>query len=149
MCILEFITLKKMHLLVCISNKLQNARCNDKDINNCFAKCGCPADHVYRNDDNAPKLTDGEENDWHSLKPLQVQCGDSQHVTVQQRFVEFTVSIRCWISGWQDQKKNQKRRWLKKVTLLDAFKGSCVARKYECQSDIKDNIIIRCITLQN
>jgi hypothetical protein len=24
-----------------------------------------------------------------------------------------------------------------------------VARKYECQSDIKDNIIIRCITLQN
>jgi len=44
-------------------------------------------------------------------------------MTVQQRFVEFTVSIRCWTSGWQDQKKNQKSRWLKKVTLLDALKG--------------------------
>ena len=69
------------------------------------------------------KLTDGKENDRHSLKPLQVQSRDSQHMTVQQRFVEFTVSIRCWTSGWQDQKKNQKSRWLKKVTLLDALKG--------------------------
>jgi hypothetical protein len=105
-----------------------------------LAKCGFPADHVYRNDDNEPKLNDDKENDRHSLKILQVQSGDSQHVTVQQRFVEFTVSIRCWTSGWQDQRKNQKRRWPKKVKLLDALKGSRVARKYECQYDIKDSI---------
>ena len=118
-------------------------------IKNCFAKCGFPADHVYRNDDNELKLTDGEENDRHSLKPLQVQSGESQHVTVQQTFVEFTVLIGSWTSGWQDQKKDQKRRWLKEVTLLDALKGPCVARKYECQSDIKDNIIIMCNRLEN
>jgi len=70
-------------------------------------------------------------------------------LTVQQRFVEFTVSIRCWTSGWQDQKKNQKRRWPKKVMLLDALKGSSVTRKYECQSDIKANVIIMCKRLEN
>jgi hypothetical protein len=107
------------------------------------------ADHVYRNGNNELKLTDGEENDQHSLKPLQIQSGDSQHVTVQQRFLEFTVLIRYWTSGWRDQKKYQKRRWPKKVTLLDALKGPCVARKYECPSDIKDNTIIRCNTLEN
>jgi hypothetical protein len=31
MCILEFIKLQKLHLLVCINNKIQYARCNDKD----------------------------------------------------------------------------------------------------------------------
>jgi len=44
--------------------------------------------------------------------------------------------------------KEEAERWPKKVTLLDALKGSCVARKHECQSDIKDNII-RCNTLEN
>jgi len=44
---------------------------------------------------------------------------------------------------------NQKSRWLKKVTLLDALKGSCAARKYECQSDIKANIIIMCNRLED
>jgi len=38
-------------------------------INNCSTKCG----FLVINDNNALKLTEDEENDWHSLQPLGVK----------------------------------------------------------------------------
>jgi hypothetical protein len=40
-------------------------------INNCFAKCGFPVDHVHSSGDNALEVTEDEEKDWHSLQILE------------------------------------------------------------------------------
>jgi hypothetical protein len=45
-------------------------------INNCFVKCGFSVDHASSNDDSAVKLTEDEEDDWHSVQPRGVQFED-------------------------------------------------------------------------
>jgi hypothetical protein len=45
-------------------------------IKNCFVKRGFSIDHVSSNDDSAVKLTEDEEDDWHSLHPPGVQSED-------------------------------------------------------------------------
>jgi hypothetical protein len=45
-------------------------------IKNCVVNCGFSIDHVSSNDDSAVKLTECEEDDWHSLLPLGVQFED-------------------------------------------------------------------------
>jgi 23S rRNA U2552 (ribose-2'-O)-methylase RlmE/FtsJ len=45
-------------------------------INNCFVKCCFLIDHVSSNDGSAVKLTEEEEDDWHSSQPLGVQSED-------------------------------------------------------------------------
>jgi hypothetical protein len=42
-------------------------------IKNCFVKCGFLTDYVSSNGDSAVKLSEGEEDDWHGLQPL--ECG--------------------------------------------------------------------------
>jgi hypothetical protein len=42
-------------------------------MKNCFEKFGFPVDHVYSNHDNGLKLTEDEENEWHSLQRLGVK----------------------------------------------------------------------------
>jgi hypothetical protein len=50
----------------------------------------------FLNDDNAVKLCEDEEDDWHSLQPLGVcSLRTAQHVTVLLRFVESGVLTRC------------------------------------------------------
>jgi hypothetical protein len=43
---------------------------------NCFEKCGFSNYHVSSNDDSAVKLTEDEEDDWHSLQALGMQIDD-------------------------------------------------------------------------
>jgi hypothetical protein len=45
-------------------------------IKNCCVKFGFSTDHVSSNNDSAVKLSEDEENDWHSLQPLGVQSED-------------------------------------------------------------------------
>jgi hypothetical protein len=45
-------------------------------IKNCFVKCGFSNDHISGNDDSAVKLSEGEEDYWHSVQPLGVQFED-------------------------------------------------------------------------
>jgi hypothetical protein len=58
---------------------------------NCFMKRGFLSDHVNSNDDRAVKLSEDEEDGWHSLRT-------TQHVTVLLRSVESGMSIKCWIN---------------------------------------------------
>jgi hypothetical protein len=44
-------------------------------IKNCYVKCGFSND-VSSNNESAVKLTDDEEDDWHSLQPPGVQSED-------------------------------------------------------------------------
>jgi hypothetical protein len=39
-------------------------------VKNCFVNCGFSIDHVSSNDDSAMKLSEDEEDDWHSLQPI-------------------------------------------------------------------------------
>jgi hypothetical protein len=39
-------------------------------------KCGFSIDHASSNDYSAVKLTEDEENEWHSLHPLEMQFED-------------------------------------------------------------------------
>jgi hypothetical protein len=43
---------------------------------NCFMKCGFLIDHVSSNDDSAVKLSEDEEDGWHSLQHLCVESED-------------------------------------------------------------------------
>jgi hypothetical protein len=45
-------------------------------MKNCFLRSGFSLDHVSSNDDSAVKLTENEEDDWHSLQSLGVQSQD-------------------------------------------------------------------------
>jgi hypothetical protein len=42
-------------------------------VKNCFVKCGFSIDHVSSSDDSTVKLTEDEEDDWHSLQHLEEQ----------------------------------------------------------------------------
>jgi hypothetical protein len=63
-------------------------------IKNCFVKCGFSVDHVSRNDDNVMKLSEDEEDDWHSLQPHGVQFEDYTTCDSALGFVESRVSNR-------------------------------------------------------
>jgi hypothetical protein len=39
-------------------------------VKNCFVKRGFSIDHVSSSDDSAVKLSEDEEDDWHSSQPL-------------------------------------------------------------------------------
>jgi hypothetical protein len=57
-------------------------------INNCFVKYGFSTDHVGSISDSAVKLTEDEEDNWHSLQPLGVQSANQvldQHLTRRQK----------------------------------------------------------------
>jgi hypothetical protein len=41
-------------------------------VKKCFVKCGILTDHVSSNDSSSVNLTEVEEDDWHSLQPLEV-----------------------------------------------------------------------------
>jgi hypothetical protein len=45
-------------------------------IKNCFVKCGFSIDHVSSNANSAVKLSEDEEDDWHSSQPPGVQFED-------------------------------------------------------------------------
>jgi hypothetical protein len=45
-------------------------------IRDCIVKCSFSVDHVICNDDSALKLTEDEEDDWHSSQPFGMQFED-------------------------------------------------------------------------
>jgi hypothetical protein len=45
-------------------------------IKNCLVKCGFSIDHVICNHDSPLKLSEDEEDDWHTLQPLPLQFED-------------------------------------------------------------------------
>jgi hypothetical protein len=45
-------------------------------IKNCSVKCGCLINHVSSNGNSAVKLSEDEEDGWHSLQPLRVHSED-------------------------------------------------------------------------
>jgi hypothetical protein len=85
-------------------------------IKNCFANSGFPSNHVSSNN-NALKLTDGEENDWCSLKPFGVRFED---------YATHNSALRPEEKGGGGDK----------ATLLDTVKGLEAARKHKGQRKI-------------
>jgi hypothetical protein len=113
-------------------------------VKNCFVKCGFSNDHVSSNDGSAVKLSEDEEDDWHSLQPLGVQfgsyttCGDSA----------FEV---CGIQSFDHMSEQHLTRPEEeeevaehKAVFLEVLKGLEASRKYMCQFGTKNNIIIIC-----
>jgi hypothetical protein len=61
-----------MCCLHCRSLEVDNTHYNK----NWFEKCDFSIDHVSSSDGSAVKLTEDEEDDWHSLQPVGVQFED-------------------------------------------------------------------------
>jgi hypothetical protein len=106
-------------------------------IKNCFANCGFPSDHVSSNK-NALKLTEGEENDWCSLKPLGVQFEEYATHNSALKYVESTLSTRYLTSSWPGQKMKIKRKKKKEEEkarqVFDTVKGLEAATKLKVQT---------------
>lgn len=98
----------------------------------------CKSDHVYSNKDNALKLIMMNYMTGIVYNVLEYSLRTTQYMTVLSRFVKSTVLSTSWTTS----EKATWRRQSDKVTLLDALKRLEVARKYKCQFDIKDNIVI-------
>jgi hypothetical protein len=61
----------EVRYIVCCAFHSRSLEGDNSTIKKCFAKCDFPVDHVYNNNENALKLTEAEENDWHSLQLLE------------------------------------------------------------------------------
>ena len=105
---------------------------------NCFVKHNLPADHVYSSEDNALKLIEDDENDWHRLQTLGSAAG-LWHVTALLRL----VSPHCWsgVGPEIDQARRQTGRGKRsecekdKVNILDVLTALEVDSKYKGQFD--------------
>lgn len=76
---------------------------------------------------------------------LEYSLKSRQHITVLSRFVKSKVLNTSWTTSEQATWRRQSD----KVTFLDALKRLEVARKYMCQSDIKDNTVTMCNKIEN
>jgi hypothetical protein len=117
-------------------------------IKNCFVKCGFSNNHVTSNDNNAVKLSEDAENDWHILQPLGVQyekyatCDSSLEVCGIQRATQMLHQHLTMTEEEQEVAEH-------KATFLDALKGLDAARKYMCQFETKNNITVMCNIVEN
>jgi hypothetical protein len=82
-------------------------------IKNYFVKCGFSND-VSINDDIA-KLTEDEEDDWHSLQSLRVQSEDYPTCDSALEVCGVQRVYRVLDQYLTDQKKNQKKRKLQNI----------------------------------
>jgi hypothetical protein len=86
-------TLSAMHLIAEIWRLM-----TPTTIRNCFVKCGFLTDHITA-DDSAVKLTQDEEDGWHSIQPLGMQSED--HPTC-----DMTLRTRAHQGNWQLQRNH-------------------------------------------
>jgi hypothetical protein len=96
------------------------------------------------------KLSEDEEDDWHSLQPLGVQCED--YPTFDSALEVYRVQS---VDHVLDQHLNRPKEELgeevaeHKATFLDVSKGLEASRKYINQFDTKNNIIVMCNKVEN
>jgi hypothetical protein len=114
---------------------------------NCFVKCGLLTDHASSNNDNAVKLSEDEEEDWHSLQPLGVQsedcptCDSAVDVCGIQNVDQV---LDQHLTRPEEESEEQEEVAECKAEFLDALKGLEAARKNICHSDTKNSITIVC-----
>jgi hypothetical protein len=114
-------------------------------INNCRVKCSFSVDHVICNDDSAVKLTEDEEDDWHSLHPLGMQFKD--YTTCDSALEVCGIqSIDQVLDQYFTRPEEEDKVAEHKATFLDALKP---ARKHICQSDTENSIIVMCNKIEN
>jgi hypothetical protein len=109
-------------------------------IKNFSVKCGFSNNHVSSNDDSAVKLSEDEQDDWHSSQPLGVQSGALEVSQVQS--VDQVSDQHLTRS--EEEPEEEEEAAEHKGTILDALKGLKAARKYMCQIDMENNIIVIC-----
>jgi hypothetical protein len=112
-------------------------------IKNCFVKYGFSTDHVGINDGSAGKFTEDEDDDWHSLQPLGVQCEDCP---------TCDNALEVCVYDMLDQhltRPEEEEVAEHKPTFLDPLKGLEAARKYVCQLDTENNNIVKCNKIEN
>jgi hypothetical protein len=112
-------------------------------IKNCSVRCGFSIDHVSSNDESALKLTEDEEDDWHNLQLLGVQSED--YPTCDSALKVFGVRSVNHLTRPEEEEEVAEH----KATFLDALKGLEAARKYICQFDTENNIIVMCNKVEN
>jgi hypothetical protein len=100
-------------------------------------------DCIYTSDDNTLKLTEDEENDWHSLHPLGVQF--EGYKTFRRVCGVHTVKQVLH----QHLGRPEENVAADELIFLYVLKGLVVARKYMCQFDIEDSIVIICNRAKN
>jgi hypothetical protein len=112
-------------------------------IKNWFVKCGFPNDHVSSNDDSAVKLKEDEEDDWNSLQPPGVQ---SEDYPTRDSALEVcgVQSVDQVLDQHLTRAEEEEEVAEYKGTFLDALKTLEAARKYMCQFDTENNIIVMC-----
>jgi hypothetical protein len=113
-------------------------------IKNCSVKCGFSTDYVSSNDDSAVKLSEHEEDDWHSLQPLAVKsedyiCDSGLKVCGAQNVDQV---LDQHLTRPEEEPEQEEEVAEHKATFLDALQGLEAARKYICQFDAENSIVI-------
>jgi hypothetical protein len=115
---------------------------------NCSVKCDVLIDHVSSND-SAVKLTEVEEDDWHSFQPLGVQCEDYPTCDIalevcgvwsvgQMSDQHLTRPEEAEKEGSPEEAEEEGEVTKYKATFLDALKGLDAATKYIREFDTKN-----------
>jgi hypothetical protein len=117
-------------------------------------KCGFLTDHVSSNDDSAVKLTEAEEEDWHSLQPLGMRsedyptCDSALEVYRVQRVNQVLDEDLTRLEEELEAEEEVEVAECK-ATFMDPLKGLEAARKYIHQFDTKNSIIVMCNKLES
>jgi hypothetical protein len=94
---------------------------------NCFVKCGFLIDRVSSNDDIAKKLTEDEEDNWHSLRHLGVHSEDQPTCAstldiCEVRSVNQVLDQQLTISEEEPEEGKEVAEY--KASFLDSLTGS-------------------------
>jgi hypothetical protein len=114
---------------------------------------GFSIDHVSSNDDSAVKLTEVEENDWHSLQPHGMQfvdyptCDSALEICGVWSVDQLLDQQLTRPEEESEEKEEVAER--KATTFLDALKGQGATRQYMCPFDIKNSITVMCRGVEN
>jgi hypothetical protein len=118
-------------------------------VKNYSVKCGFSTDHVSSNDGSSVKLTEDEDDDWHSLQSLGVQFEDC---TTGGSDLEVFGGIQsvCQVSDQHLTKPEGEEEVAEhKATYLGALKVLEAARRCMCQFDTENSIIVTSNRVEN
>jgi hypothetical protein len=99
------------------------------------------------------KLTEDEENDWHSLQPLGVKFDD--YTTCDSALEDCGIQnvddrmLDKHLTRPEKEPEEEEEVAEHKATFLDALEGLESVRKYMCQFDTENNILVKCNEVEN